>query len=47
MIGEQVGMRFQTGGECGQGWNRVVVYDANRPAILKWNLVGLGVDGNR
>ena len=23
------------------------MYDANRPAILKWNVVGLGVDGNR
>ena len=22
------------------------MYYANRPAILKWNLVGLGVDGN-
>ena len=24
VIGEQVGMRFKTGGECGQGWNQVV-----------------------
>ena len=24
VIGGQVGMRFQTGGECGQGWNQVV-----------------------
>ena len=31
MIGEQVGMRFQTDGKCGQGWN----------------LMGLGMDGNR
>ena len=23
------------------------MYYADRPAILKWNLVGLGVDGNR
>ena len=23
------------------------IYDANRPAILKWNLMGLGMDGNR
>ena len=22
------------------------MYDANRPAILKWNLMGLGMDGN-
>ena len=22
------------------------VYDTNRPAILKWNLMGLGMDGN-
>ena len=24
IIGEQVGMRFQTGGERGQGWNQIV-----------------------
>ena len=24
VIGEQVGMRFQTGGKCGQGWNQVI-----------------------
>ena len=24
VIGEQIGMRFQTGDECGQGWNQVV-----------------------
>ena len=23
------------------------MYDANRPAILKWNLMGLGMDGNQ
>ena len=47
VIGEQVGMRFETGGECGRGGIRWSEYDANRPAILKWNLMGLGVDGNR
>ena len=24
VIGEQIGMLFQTGGKCGQGWNQVV-----------------------
>ena len=45
-IGKQVGMQFQIGSECGWGWNSFV-YDANRPAILKGNLVKLGVDGNQ
>ena len=34
MILEQVGMRFQTGGECGQGWNQVV-------CVLSWQTSNL------
>ena len=45
-IGERVGMQFQIDNECGQRWVMNFVYDINRPAILKRNLVGLGVDGN-
>ena len=30
MIGEQVGMHFQIGGDCVQGVVRKLVYDTNR-----------------
>ena len=38
---------FKLAANVVRGGNMEFVYDANRPAILKWNLVGLGVDGNR
>ena len=40
MIGEQIGMLFQTGGI----WQ--FVYDTNRPAFLERGLVELGVNDN-
>ena len=46
MIGGQVGMLFETAGECGQGGVKQFIYDTNRPAFLERNLVGLGVNGN-
>ena len=47
MIGRQVDMQFQIGGECGRGGIWQFVFDANRPVILKVNLVRLGMDGNQ
>ena len=38
---------FKLAANVVRGGIRQFVYYADRPAILKWNLVGLGVDGNR
>ena len=45
-FGGQVGMKFQTCGGCGRGDIRKLVYDTDRLAILKGDLVGLFVDSN-
>ena len=42
MIGEQVGMRFQTGGECGQGWNQVVCVLCYQTSNLEMESDGIG-----
>ena len=47
MIGEQLVCDFKLAANVVRGGIRYFVYDANRSAILKWNLMGLGVDGNR
>ena len=39
-------MQFKVGGKCGECGVRKLVYNTNRPAILKMDLVGLSVDGN-
>ena len=44
VIGVQVGMLFQIGGECAQGWSLAVCVDTNGPAFLDRDLVGLSVN---
>ena len=44
MIGGRVDMRFQIGGECGQGGVWQFVYDTYRPAILEGAVVGMCVN---
>ena len=46
MTGGQVGMLFQTGSKCGQGWSWQFLYETNSPAFLERDLVGLCVIGN-
>ena len=43
---DMIGGQFQTGGKCHWGGLRKLVYDTNRTAILKRDLVRLYVDGN-
>ena len=45
-IGGLVDMQFEIGDGYDQGGVRYFAYDAKRPAVLKWDLVGLCMDGN-
>ena len=45
VIGGWVGMLFQIGSECGQGWSLAVCVWHDRPAFLERDLVGLYVNG--
>ena len=46
VIGGQVGMQFQICNEYGQEWSQKLVYDMDRPAVIKRDLVRLCVNGN-
>ena len=43
----QVGMSFQIDDRHGRGGIREFVYNVDRPAFLKRELIGFGVDGYR